>query len=160
MSNKQFIFIAILALMGGVIGGALSSKFFRDSQVFAQVENKKRIIVAEEFRLVDKSNRVWAKLTTEDPSINLKGKPIDGACLVMYGALQDHNSGDVLPERVLDKDGKAIIDPKMNITLSTHSAPLVTLNNLTAGCRAWFYAPFYGPILDLLEKGGESSTFV
>jgi len=41
MSNKQFIFIAILALMGGVIGGALSSKFFRDSQVFAQVENKK-----------------------------------------------------------------------------------------------------------------------
>jgi hypothetical protein len=65
MNRKQYLLMLILALIGGVIGGALSSKVFIDTQVFAQDKNKKRVIEAEEFRVVDREGIICARLMSE-----------------------------------------------------------------------------------------------
>jgi len=114
-----------MALIGGVIGGTLSSKVFVDTQVFAQDKNKKKIIEAEEFHLVDKSNRIWAKLTAEDPLFAKMGKTIiNGAYFVMYGAQVDESG--VIKR---DKDGKAVPDSKTKITFNTCIYPIISVTD-------------------------------
>jgi hypothetical protein len=125
MSNRQYIFMLIMALIGGVIGGTLSSKVFVDTQVFAQDKNKKKIIEAEEFHLVDKSNRIWAKLTAEDPLFaKMGGTIISGAYFVIYGAQVDESG--VIKR---DKDGKAFPDSKTKITLNTCIYPIISVTD-------------------------------
>ncbi len=63
MGRKQCTLLVILALISGLIGGALSSKIFSMSQVFAEkLAQHQKVFVAEEFRLVDEKGRTRAIL--------------------------------------------------------------------------------------------------
>lgn len=63
MNKRQFILMLALALIGGLIGGALSARVFIDKQAFAQKSPlHQKIIVAQEFRLVDEQEKTRAIL--------------------------------------------------------------------------------------------------
>lgn len=62
MNKRQFILTLIFTIIFAFIGGALSTQLFLGYSVFAQGEEK--IIIAEEFRLVDRERITRAVLKT------------------------------------------------------------------------------------------------
>ncbi|MEE9610662.1 MAG: hypothetical protein V3W19_05385 [Desulfatiglandales bacterium] len=63
MNRRQYVLMLTLALIGGLIGGAISTRLFMDKQAFAQKSlQHEKIIVAEEFRLVDEQEKTRAIL--------------------------------------------------------------------------------------------------
>ena len=67
MSKKQYSLIVVLAFVGGLMGGVLSSRLLMGQP--ARAENKAtslQIIDAEEFRVVDKNGRKRAQLMLTD----------------------------------------------------------------------------------------------
>ena len=61
MSGKQHIMMLVLALIGGLIGGALSNKVFVNDSVYAENRAKRKIIEADEFRVTDENGEVIAR---------------------------------------------------------------------------------------------------
>ena len=61
MSRKQVILVLVLALIGGLIGGALSSKLLVSKQAYAKDQAKRKIIEADEFRILDENGDVIAR---------------------------------------------------------------------------------------------------
>ena len=61
MAKKQISLIAALALVGGLIGGVVSSQFLMGKPAFAKKKSQK-VVEAEEFRLVDENGKLRAKL--------------------------------------------------------------------------------------------------
>lgn len=63
MTRKQYLLMILLALVAGLIGGALSSQLFTIQSAFAEKALKpQKLVVAEEFRLVDKKGNNIARL--------------------------------------------------------------------------------------------------
>lgn len=63
MGRKQYSLIVLLALVAGFIGGVVSSQIFVSGSLFTQKEPKpQKVVVAEKFRLVDKTGIVRAAL--------------------------------------------------------------------------------------------------
>ena len=61
--NKQYSLTVLLALVAGLVGGVVSSQFYIGQPVFAQkTEQPGKVIIAEEFRLVDKNGKTCATL--------------------------------------------------------------------------------------------------
>ena len=69
MNKKQYALMIVFALIGGLIGGALSNKVFHNEIAFAQNNNK--IITAEEFLLVDKKGKIKGSWRTDEGCTNL-----------------------------------------------------------------------------------------
>jgi hypothetical protein len=55
MTGKQYWFVVLMALVGGVAGGFLSSRLFPEETVWAQ--QRSRVVNSEEFLLVDKAGK-------------------------------------------------------------------------------------------------------
>ena len=62
---KQYRLILILALLAGFIGGVVSNQFLSAQTVSAQNEVTKKIIEANEFRVIDTEGKVVAVLGQE-----------------------------------------------------------------------------------------------
>jgi hypothetical protein len=60
MFGKKYFFMLVVALLGGIAGGLLSDRLFRGEIVLAKEKTKKKILVANEFRVVDQAGRVLA----------------------------------------------------------------------------------------------------
>jgi len=54
VTKKQYSLMLMLALVAGLVGGVVSSKFLMGQPVFAESAKPQKIIVAEKFVLVDK----------------------------------------------------------------------------------------------------------
>jgi hypothetical protein len=74
MNRKQYIFMLILAIIGGLIGGGLSSGFLIGKQAFALDKNKKNIIEANEFRVVDENGNSLGYFGARPDPAQSKGK--------------------------------------------------------------------------------------
>jgi len=67
MNKKQYGLIVMLALVGGFIGGVISGQLFVGKTVFAQNEpSPQKLLVANEFRLIDKEGNTLAVLGQEE----------------------------------------------------------------------------------------------
>ncbi len=63
MKKKQLSLMLVFALIAGFIGGALSSQLFTIQSAFADKAIKpQKLVVAEEFRVVDKKGKTIARL--------------------------------------------------------------------------------------------------
>lgn len=67
MNRKEYVLMLTLAVLAGLVGGVVSSRFFMGEPVFAQkTPQHPKVISAEEFRLVDKDGKERAKLGLVD----------------------------------------------------------------------------------------------
>ena len=67
MNKKQYALMLVLALIAGLVGGVVSSQFLIGKSAFAEKKvESKRIIEAEEFRLVDDKGNLLARLDDGD----------------------------------------------------------------------------------------------
>ena len=77
MNKKQFSLLLMLSLFAGLVGGMLTSQFFLGTPVLAEKKvGAQNVIVAEEFRLVDKEDKIlstWG-MYAGGPGIVLFGK--------------------------------------------------------------------------------------
>jgi len=68
--NKQYSLTVLLALVAGLMGGIASTHFLMGQPVFAEKKEQPReVIIAEEFRLVDKNGKTCATLGMRRNSI-------------------------------------------------------------------------------------------
>jgi hypothetical protein len=59
MNKKQFSLLLMLSLFAGLVGGMLTSQFFLGTLVLAEKKvGAQNVVVAEEFRLVDKEDKI------------------------------------------------------------------------------------------------------
>ena len=70
MNNKQFVFTLTVAIISGFLGGTLGVWFLMPPSVLAQGEPQK-VIVAEEFAVVDQKGTLRALLGTSDGRASL-----------------------------------------------------------------------------------------
>ena len=77
MNKKQFSLLLMLSLFAGLVGGMLTSQFFLGTPVLAEKKvGAQNVVVAEEFRLVDKEDKIlstWG-MYAGGPGIVLFGK--------------------------------------------------------------------------------------
>ena len=67
MNRKQYGLMVIVALIGGLMGGLISSHFLPISSVLAEKKSEPaKVIEANEFRLIDKYGNHIASLKAED----------------------------------------------------------------------------------------------
>ena len=62
MKRSQYLFIVILTVVSGLVGGAASNWLFMERTLLAQEERHDKVIVAEEFQLVDEDGKICAIL--------------------------------------------------------------------------------------------------
>jgi|GEM_PF-1268952 len=78
VKKKQCSLMVVLALLAGLVGGMVSSQLFMGQLVFAETaQQNEQVVVAREFRLVDKRGKTRAVL---------RFSPIGGARLAMLDA--------------------------------------------------------------------------
>ena|SRR3972149_2312968 len=70
MNRKEYWLMLMLAVVAGMVGGAMSSRIFIGVPVFAQKPAEPaKVITAEEFRLIDKDGKLRAMLYTPDKDV-------------------------------------------------------------------------------------------
>ncbi|MGD9044179.1 MAG: hypothetical protein PVG06_10720 [Desulfobacterales bacterium] len=67
MRNKSSLFIIFVATLAGFAGGFISNQIFQTNSAFAvKAPDHKKIVIAEEFRVVDKAGTVLGSFGTPD----------------------------------------------------------------------------------------------
>lgn len=67
MKNKQQLFIILLASFAGFMGGLISNQIIETRPAFAVKEpNHQKVVIAEEFRVVDKDGKILGSFGTPD----------------------------------------------------------------------------------------------
>lgn len=65
MKKKQSLFIIFVAALAGFAGGFISNQIFQTKSAFAEkAPGHRKVVVAEEFRVVDKDGKILARLGT------------------------------------------------------------------------------------------------
>ena len=65
MNNKQPLFIILLAAFAGFAGGFISNQISQTKSAFAQkAYSHQKVVIAEEFRVVDKEGKILASFGT------------------------------------------------------------------------------------------------
>lgn len=149
MNRKQYALLIILAVLAGLVGGAVSSWIFMDEPVFAQkTQQHQKVITAEELRLVDEQGTVRARFGLWKPD----GRPI------LY--LTDENGKPRLllnvwhniPTLTLqDQNGKQ----RARLYLSSDGNPRIDLNSEDSLAGASLYVFSNQPNLILKDKKGK-----
>lgn len=129
MGRKQSFLIVALALVAAVIGGAVSSQLFNCKPVFAQKKEKpQKLVVAEEFRMVDKDGNVLAVLTTAintgEPIFIIHDKEMHHKFSVLLGPqnVTVSLSGEKGPKDILSKVGIDLVVGGPTARLNLHNA--------------------------------------
>lgn len=101
MTRKEYLLLLFLTMLAGMVGGAMSGRFFASDPALAQQRTK--VINAEEFLLVDKNGRTRAGL-----GLDANGE-VGLVLLDKAGTKSLHLSPDErLVLRLTDKDGKVL----------------------------------------------------
>ena len=173
MPKKQIFFIAVLALVGGLIGGVVSSQFLMGQPAFAKYKSQ-QIVEAEGFRLVDKQGKVFANLELIPKhgafltlsSINSRSHvklgflPGDSPQIILEDHLGERKdslirigSGDGHPSIGLDG-----LDPTLYLTTPYRSTVGLGFEGVKPTITLWqkrvHRATFRSDILELNDKNG------
>lgn len=62
MNTKAYVSLVLVALVGGIVGGALWSHFLQAREAVAESTDRRKIISAHEFRVVDENGNVLGVL--------------------------------------------------------------------------------------------------
>jgi hypothetical protein len=123
MSKKQYSLMFVTSLLAGLVGAMFASQFFADIPAFAEkVAATKKVVVAEEFRLVDKEGKVlstWG-MYAGGPGIVLFSK--SGQFRAVF-SLTSPEEGPVLT--FADKDG----NHRAIVGLGAKRQPYLTLRD-------------------------------
>ena len=129
MNKKQFSLLLMLSLLAGLLGGMLTSQFFLGTPVLAEKKvGAQNIIVAEEFRLVDKEDKIlstWG-MYAGGPGIVLFGK--NGQFRAVF-SLTSPDEGPILT--FADNKG----NHRATVGLGAERQPYVTLRDQTGNER-------------------------
>ena len=129
MNKKQFSLLLMLSLLAGLLGGMLTSQFFLGTPVLAEKKvGAQNIIVAEEFRLVDKEDNIlstWG-MYAGGPGIVLFGK--NGQFRAVF-SLTSPDEGPILT--FADNKG----NHRATVGLGAGRQPYVTLRDQTGNER-------------------------
>lgn len=106
MTRRQCGLMVVLALLGGLVGGLVSSQLFVGRPVFAETAlQNEQVVVAREFRLVDRQGKTRAALKfspSSGPSLAMIDE--SGKARAALGLL-----GDGTPFLgMLDKNGQSL----------------------------------------------------
>ena len=71
MNKKQFAVVLILAVVSGLVGGGISSWLVGSQPVLAQ-DSPRKVITAEEFKVVDPMGKTRAKLGLKGDDVGLE----------------------------------------------------------------------------------------
>jgi len=114
MNRKQYCLTVLLSLVAGLIGGVVSTQFFISQPVFAEkTEQPTKVIVAEEFRLIDKNGKIVATLgmgVRSSPELRILTPAYDNRTGVLISA--DNNGADI-----------SLFGPKTDISMRVMSTP-------------------------------------
>ncbi len=129
MNKKQFSLLLMLSLLAGLVGGMLTSQFFLGTPVLAEKKvGAQNIVVAEEFRLVDKEDNIlstWG-MYAGGPGIVLFGK--NGQFRAVF-SLTSPDEGPILT--FADNKG----NHRATVGLGAERQPYVTLRDQTGNER-------------------------
>ena len=129
MNKKQFSLLLMLSLLAGLVGGMLTSQFFLGTPVLAEKKvGAQNVIVAEEFRLVDKEDKIlstWG-MYAGGPGIVLFGK--NGQFRAVF-SLTSPDEGPILT--FADNKG----NHRATVGLGAERQPYVTLRDQTGNER-------------------------
>ena len=129
MNKKQFSLLLTLSLLAGLVGGMLTSQFFLGTPVLAEKKvGAQNVIVAEEFRLVDKEDNIlstWG-MYAGGPGIVLFGK--NGQFRAVF-SLTSPDEGPILT--FADNKG----NHRATVGLGAERQPYVTLRDQTGNER-------------------------
>ncbi|MDH3802120.1 MAG: hypothetical protein OEU80_08550 [Deltaproteobacteria bacterium] len=129
MNKKQFSLLLMLSLLAGLVGGMLTSQFFLGTPVLAEKKvGAQNVIVAEEFRLVDKEDNIlstWG-MYAGGPGIVLFGK--NGQFRAVF-SLTSPDEGPILT--FADNKG----NHRATVGLGAERQPYVTLRDQTGNER-------------------------
>lgn len=131
MTRVQFVLLAALITVMGLIGGITSNWLFTNIPAFAQnVGGHNKVITAEQFQLVDDTGKVWAELRSD------RGR--------WYGLYLFDKSGQARTVLATDRDGRGEL----------------TYFDSDKRRRASFLVDEGGPILRLMDKEGNARVGV
>ncbi len=123
MNKKQFSLLLMLSLFAGLVGGMLTSQFFLGTPVLAEKKvGAQNVVVAEEFRLVDKEDKIlstWG-MYAGGPGIVLFGK--NGQFRAVF-SLTSPDEGPILT--FADNNG----NHRATVGLGAERQPYVTLRD-------------------------------
>ena len=129
MNKKQFSLLLMLSLLAGLVGGMLTSQFFLGTPVLAEKKvGAQNVIVAEEYRLVDKEDNIlstWG-MYAGGPGIVLFGK--NGQFRAVF-SLTSPDEGPILT--FADNKG----NHRATVGLGAGRQPYVTLRDQTGNER-------------------------
>lgn len=174
MNKKQYGLIALLALVGGLIGGMVSAQFFTINPVHAQKKSKPaNVIEANEFRLVDEKGKVLAELKERTlDTISLKTRkvtrslPTGEPVLVMYGKYNEMSLSDtklhIRNKGLLAKMRNSILlylnpEPYFILQQNEGIGPFVHLQD-EYGPRASLFLKGGVPTFRLIDEKGQTRT--
>jgi len=86
MTSKQYLLMILMALITGLIGGAISNQLFTIETVFAEKTQKlhEKIIRAGGIELVDEKGKIYAKLTQHKGRPELYLRDSKGAVVTLF----------------------------------------------------------------------------
>ena len=129
MNKKQFSLLLMLSLFAGLVGGMLTSQFFLGTPVLAEKKvGAQNIVIAEEFRLVDKEDKIlstWG-MYAGGPGMVLFGK--NGQFRAVF-SLTSPDEGPILT--FADNKG----NHRATVGLGAERQPYVTLRDQTGNER-------------------------
>ena len=155
MNKKQCGLLLVLSLLAGVVGGILTSEFFLATPVLAEKKvGPQNVVVAEEFRLVDKEGTVlstWG-MYAGGPGIVLFDKK--GQFRAVF-SLTSPNKGPVLTFADNKGNHRAIVG------LGTERQPYVTLRDQAGNERISLSLDDDGdPYLALYNQAGNERAIL
>ena len=125
MKRRQYLLLVVLAVVAGLIGGAVSNRLFVARTAEAQgTKQHERVVIAEEFRLVDKEDNLRGIMGFSD------------------------NGGPELS--LYDKGGTT----RINMALSDYGEPMLSLSDEDGTLRMSMNLITGGPELLLRDEGG------
>ena len=114
MKNKQPLLLILLATLAGFAGGLISNQIFQTKSALAQkAPDHQKVVIAEEFRVVDKDGKILASFGTPGylsdifPKINPSQAPVPQLRLGQETGFQIIlSANEVEGSRIVMKDKK------------------------------------------------------
>jgi len=117
MKNKQPLFIILLAMLAGFAGGFISNQIFQTKPAFAKkAPSHQKVVIAEEFRVVDKDGRILASFGTPGYLPDTFSKKDEPQTPVPQLRLGQESGFQIILSAGADTGSKIIMKDEKNIT--------------------------------------------
>ena len=117
MKKKQPLFIILLAVLAGFAGGFISNQFFQTQPAFAEkASSHPKVVIAEEFRVVDKDGKTLGSFGTPGYLEDIFPKIDESQTLVPQLRLGRESGYQIILSAGADAGSSIIMKDQKNIT--------------------------------------------